>query len=138
MRPACLLLALVLVPLAGCGSRTSPEAPQPVTYQKVGGIAGTRERITVGADGRWRHEALRLDTRGRLTGDQRAALGELTADPGLNDEAARTPGVAPCADGYQVSVTVGQTTVLWAECGPDGARPPVAARIARLLVESTG
>lgn len=144
MRRLAVVLALAALPLAGCGDGASgggetPAAPaaQPVSLLRSGGLAGTRETVTVDPDGAWTHVAPRTRTSGTLSADQRDRLTRMGADPALAAEAARPPAMVTCVDGYDLTLTVGGTTVRWLECGPDAAAPPVAVQIARLLAETT-
>lgn len=148
MRRLAVVLALAAaLPLAGCGSgdgtsggagpTAAPPAAQPVSLLRSGGIAGTRETVTVDPDGTWTHATPRARTSGTLSADQRDRLTRMGADPALAAEAARPSATVTCADGYDVALTVGGTTVRWLECGPEAAAPPLSAQIARLLADST-
>lgn len=150
MRRPAVALALTAAALTACatggtggpggpgtpsGSTPGTPAPtaQPVDLLRTGGIAGTRETVRVDPGGTWRRDFAGRSSRGTLSADDRAALTRMAADPALPAEATRPRGSDRCADGYEVSLTVGKTVVRWSECGPDSDRPPVAAQIARLL-----
>jgi hypothetical protein len=149
MRRLAVLLVLLAVPLAGCAGTAARDpspptpapptpAPQTVTLQRTGGIAGNRDTVTVQPDGSWRRTARGTPSTGTLTADQNDALVRMEADPALDGEAGRPSGQIECADGYHLSVTVGETTtVQWQDCGSATTPPPVAARIATFLLNST-
>lgn len=148
MRRLAVVLALAALPLAGCGNgdgasggggggTPAPPAAQPVSLLRSGGIAGTRETVTVAPDGAWTHVGPQARTSGTLSADQRDRLTRMGADPALAAEAARPSAMVTCADGYDLALTVGGTTVRWLECGPDAAAPPLSAQIARLLADAT-
>jgi hypothetical protein len=143
MRPLAVLLVVLAVPLGGCagmgaGDPAPPTpAPQTVTVQRTGGIAGNRDTIAVQPDGSWRRTGRGAPGAGTLTADQNDALGRMEADPALAGESARPSGPLECADGYQLSVTVGNTTVRWQDCGSGTSLPPIASRIATFLLNST-
>jgi hypothetical protein len=157
MRRLAVLLVLLAVPLAGCAGTAardpSPQtpapqtpasqtpapqtpAPQTGTLQRTGGIAGNRDTVTVQPDGSWRRTARGRPSTGTLTADQNDALVRMEAELALGDESGRRPAPIECADGYHLSVTVGDTTVQWQDCGSVTTRPPVAARIATFLLNS--
>jgi hypothetical protein len=149
MRPLAVLVVLLAVPLAGCAgtaaqdpasptpTTTPAPAPQTVTVQRTGGIAGIRDTVTVQPDGSWRRTARGAPSTGTLTAGQNDALVRMEADPALAREAGRPSGQLECADGFHLSVTVGDTTVQWQDCGTASAAPPVASRIATTLLMST-
>jgi hypothetical protein len=111
-------------------------APQTVALQRTGGIAGNRDTVTVQPDGSWRRTARGRPSTGTLTADQNDALVRMEAELVLGGESGRRPAPIECADGYHLSVTVGETTVQWQDCGSVTTQPPVAARIATFLLDS--
>jgi poly(3-hydroxybutyrate) depolymerase len=141
MRRPAVALALAAAALTACaadGSGAGPVDPtvpaaQPVSLLRTGGIAGIRETVTVDPGGTWRHDAAGRTSRGTLSAADRETLTRMGADPALPAEATRPRGSNRCADGYELSLTVGNTVVRWSECGPDSDRPPVATQIARLI-----
>jgi hypothetical protein len=146
-------LALVALPLAGCGGSpgsgaaapaTATATPAPATatpavaLQRSGGIAGTRDAVTVQPDGSWRRTAKTgSPSTGTLSADQQARLARMAADPALHSEATRTVPEVECADGFDYQLTAGGTKVAWRECGSATKPPAVASGIAALLLKST-
>lgn len=140
---------LAVLSLAGCGGSSGsggPAAPdgstaadQPVVLQRSGGIAGSRDAVTVQPDGSWRRTAKTgAPSTGTLSADQRARLARMAVDPALRSEATRTVPESNCADGFDYRLTAGGTEVSWRECGSATRPPAVASGIAALVLDSTG
>jgi len=123
---------------AGPGEPTVEPTPPTVTLERTGGIAGIRESVTVDPDGSWRRTSRTGATAGTMTAEQRNRLTRMAADPALTAEAGRPTEPAACADGYALTLRVAGTAVRWSECDPETGGPPVSARIARLILDSTG
>jgi hypothetical protein len=139
MRSVVAAVALSLLTAAGCGRGDRPPTAEPqvdrlapITVQRTGGIAGVQDEVIVQPDGSWGRT---VGAGGRLPPDRNAALTRMAADPALRAEAARTPGEGDCADAFEYTVSVGELRVWWTDC--DEIPPPVASRIARLLLDGT-
>jgi hypothetical protein len=129
----------------------SPQPPTPVPptatvvvtetwsieFQRTGGFAGLAQRLGVRSDGQATYEDMRSQRTVSGVIDD-ADLAELRA---LIDSSAffsqATPQEAPCADCFNLSITVtvaGQThTVEAVDIGLDAALQPLAGRLAALL-----
>ncbi len=161
MRRLAAVVLLAALPLAACGGSPGPPsagpttstgattpttstgatgtaAAEPVALQRSGGIAGSRDAVTVQPDGSWRRTAKSGSPRtGTLSAEQRDRLTRMAGDPALRSEATRTVPEIECADGFDYRVTAGGTKVAWRDCG--STKPPaVASGIAALLLNSTG
>ncbi|MEV0454091.1 hypothetical protein [Catellatospora methionotrophica] len=143
------LIAVLLPVLAACsgGEQAPPPGPEPVAHDTVinvirnGGRPFRDESAVVLPDGSWRTYHRGLDrASGTLTVQQQAQLTALLADPRLREEGLQSYPPAGCPEALRVWVYVVHPdrtfTVGYAEC-PDAAAPPVAAGIARLLMDST-
>jgi hypothetical protein len=150
MRRLAAAIVLAALPLAACstgsgtgagpgGGTASGAAPAPVvSLQRFGGIAGTRDEITVQPDGSWRRTARAGGTTtGTLTADRRDQLRRMAAEPMLRAEATRTVPESDCADAFDYSLTVGATRIAWRDCDTAMSLPATASRIARFLLENT-
>jgi hypothetical protein len=123
---------------------TTPPAPDPttaargVTIERTGGFVGIDQSIVVEADGRWTYRRSRIGSgggtpqTGQLTGEQRAELQGLLANPRLAREVGKG---SDCADGFEYTLVTGKTKVQWADCG--SGSPATAMRIVQLVEENT-
>ncbi|SCG53317.1 hypothetical protein [Micromonospora inositola] len=120
---------------------TTPGAPATaarVLLVRTGGIAGTRETVTVEPDGRWARTDRAGSTRnGRLGPTDLDRLRQLLADPRLATEATAPADPGDCADAFAYRLTVNTRTTGYVDCdtGPD--RPPATAAVVALLTRVT-
>ena len=143
-------LLLAAVPLAGCaggagggggGTGSSPaggDAAQTVQLQRVGGIGGNQDKVTVQPDGRWERTGKAAAKKtGTLAADERDRLTRMAADPALVAEAKRTVPESDCSDAFDYALTIGSTKVAWRDCGSATKPPATANGIARFLLDNT-
>ena len=125
-------LVLLLVVAAGCGS--SPAAAGPfVAYERVGGIAGTRDVVSVSTKGRVVVTQSRgEDRRYRLSAKRLKGLRSAVRAADFPSLERRYAPEYPVSDGYTETVRHGGTSVVV----QTGAEPP--ARLRRLLERLAG
>ncbi|MFC7275870.1 hypothetical protein ACFQS1_17910 [Paractinoplanes rhizophilus] len=108
-----------------------------VKLVKQGGIAGIDQSIEVAPDGSWRRAVDGNTTStGRLTGDERAQLAKLLADPRLAGEGKRATGLGRCSDAFVYVLTAGKMLVHYTACG-QADKPEVTLKIIQLLQNAT-
>ncbi|PWR10656.1 hypothetical protein DKT69_28485, partial [Micromonospora sicca] len=116
----------------------TPDAAARVVLVRTGGIAGTRETLTVEPDGRWTRVDRAGGTRsGRLGPADLARLRKLTADPRLATETAATADPGDCADAFAYRLTVDTRTTGYVDCDAGPTRPPATSALVDLLTRVT-
>jgi hypothetical protein len=120
----------------GGSTSTTKEVPSGpgVTITRTGGLAGVMQVIAVAADGSWTYTDRRAGTsqQGKLTTAQRQDLARLAIDPALAAEARRSAPPDPCADGFVYTITLGEASTRYEQCGA-GNRPVTDQLLALVL-----
>jgi len=111
------------------GPTTGPASYGKVTVARTGGIAGVMQVVVVNQDGSWVYtdkKAART-MRGRLTEALHRQLAALLANPNFVRETRLAPTPARCNDAFIYSVSVGEASVRYEQCGGVGNRPAIDA-----------
>ncbi|GGK29493.1 hypothetical protein GCM10010124_22800 [Pilimelia terevasa] len=115
------------LPAPGDPAATPGRLRAGVTLRRSGGFAAHDDTLAVGADGAWTFTSNRRLQEGRLTAARVDRLRDLLATPAFAAEAARVFRES-CTDGLELTLTTGDRTVTWRDCGQAG-RPGTAAAI---------
>jgi hypothetical protein len=110
----------------------------PITITRSGGLVGYQQILKIASDGSWVLTDRRTDTtqRGTMTGAQRQELTRLLADPSFPREARQPPAAGTCNDGIVYTVTVGELSSRFDQCGGSAARP-TTTKIVNLAQDAT-
>jgi hypothetical protein len=118
-------------------SKAVPSVPG-VTVTRTGGLAGVMQVLAVAADGSWTFTDRRAGTsqQGKLTTAQHQDLGRLVTDPALAAESRHSPAPGSCADGFHYTITFGEMSVRYDQCGTAGKRP-LTDQLLALVLDAT-
>jgi hypothetical protein len=123
-------------PSAGTGGGSGQiEYGSPVTITRSGGIVGYQQILKIAEDGAWTLVDRKTDAtqRGTMTPAQRQELTRLLADPAFPREAKQPPPAGTCNDGIVYTVTVGELSSRYDQCGGATARPATSKIVSAAL-----
>jgi hypothetical protein len=128
---------------------TSPPAPgvepgQPgsiaasLTLTRTGGLIGYQDMVVISPDGSWIYTDKRNGRieRGQLTAAQLRQILALATDPAFIQEARQAPPNVVCNDGIEYSVSVGELTARYDQCGGASSRP-MTDKIVNAVADAT-
>lgn len=110
----------------------------PITITRSGGLVGYQQILKIAEDGAWTLIDRKTDVtqRGTMTAAQRQELTRLLADPAFPHEAKQPPAVGTCNDGIVYTVTVGELSSRYDQCGGSTARP-ATSKIVNAALDAT-
>jgi hypothetical protein len=96
-----------------------------ITITRSGGLVGYQQILTIAPDGSWVLTDKRASStqRGTMTAAQRQELSRLLADPSFVREARQPPAAGTCNDGIVYTITVGELSSRYDQCGGSAGRP---------------
>jgi hypothetical protein len=110
----------------------------PITITRTGGLVGYQQILKIAEDGSWTLIDRKTDVtqRGTMTAAQRQELTRLLADPAFPREARQAPAVGTCNDSVVFTVTVGELSSRYDQCGGSTNRP-ATSKIVSVAIDAT-
>lgn len=112
--------------------------PTSLTITRTGGFAGVMQVVAIAADGTWTFTDRRAGTtqQGTFTAAQREELTRLAADPAVMAESRAGGPKGVCNDGYIYTITVGEMSIRYEQCG-DASKRPVTDQLLTVVRDGT-